>query len=55
MSFYLGCDEVDLLHMYEDMETYLSQNGVYSFNVGMVPMYAVGKFNAFEKRKTPRV
>ena len=50
MSFYLGCDEVDLLDMYGNkMATISSQNGVYSFNVGMVPMYAVGKFNAFEK------
>ena len=50
MSFYLGCNEVDLLDMYGNkMATISSQNGVYSFNVGMVPMYAVGKFNAFEK------
>lgn len=46
MTFYLGCSSVDILDMYGNKtETVSSENGVYTFDVGLKPIYAVGNFS----------
>ena len=46
MSFYLGCDSVDVYDMYGNKTaTVSSDDGAYSFYVGLKPKYIVGKFS----------
>lgn len=53
MNFDLGCGSVDLLDMYGNkMATLESENGIYSFNASLVPVYVTGNFEKCEKVDT---